>query len=353
MKKKHEAIAIAESVKMPKTAVLLVNLGSPDEPTPQAVRRYLAEFLHDKRVVDLNRWLWCPILHGVILRTRPAKTAHAYQSIWTDAGSPLVVTTQKQAEKLRERFSAESISIHVAMRYGNPSIGAALDTVIAAGYERLLVVPLYPQYSRTTTESVRDKLTLELAQRKHDLSVDFIEKYFDKSCYIAALAGSIRAFQAVHERPDKLIFSYHGIPQRYADNGDVYPKHCKQTTEKVAQALRLSADDYMMTFQSRFGREEWLKPYTDETLIQLAKNGVKIVHIVSPAFAADCLETLEELEVENRGYFETAGDTDPNNRAGRTYRYVPALNEQLRHIDVLEFIIRQRLGYTIGDAESA
>lgn len=336
-----------------KTAILLVNLGSPDEPTPAAVRRYLAEFLHDKRVVDLSRWLWCPILHGIILRTRPAKTAHAYQSIWQDDGSPLVVTTQKQAALLRQRFAADNIDVQVAMRYGNPSIGAALDKLQHKGVQRLLVLPLYPQYSRTTTESVRDKLLQEMNRQKSDFNIDFIEYYFDNPLYIAALAESIRTFQAKHERPQKLIFSYHGIPQRYAENGDIYPKHCRQTTERVAQALGLSTQDYIMTFQSRFGREEWLKPYTDETLIQLAQNGVRIVHVISPAFAADCLETLEELEVENRGYFETAGETDPDNTAARVYRYIPALNEQLQHIDVFESIIRRRLGLAHRDPESA
>lgn len=339
-----------------KNAIFLVNLGSPDAPTTPALRRYLAEFLSDKRVIDLPRWQWLPILHGIVLRTRPKKSAEAYQSIWTAEGSPLIQTTYRQAELLQARFAdeAQETKVYVGMRYGNPSIGAALDSLIADGVTRVVVLPLYPQYSRPTTESVRDKLTGELAARQHELSVDFIEHYYDEPRYIAALADSIRTFQAEHERPEKLIFSYHGIPQRYADNGDIYPEHCRETTEQVAAVLGLSTDDYIMTFQSRFGREQWLQPYTDETLKQLAKDGVKIVHIISPAFAADCLETLEELEVENRGYFESADNSDPQNRAGRIYRYVPALNEQLQHIDVLELVIRARLAeHGDGNAESA
>lgn len=325
-----------------KTAVFLINLGSPDAPTTPALKCYLAEFLSDKRVIDLPRWQWLPILYGIVLRTRPQKSAEAYQSIWTKNGSPLIQMSYRQAELLQVRFRDEA-TVYVGMRYGNPSIASALDKIIADGMKSVVVLPMYPQYSRPTTESVRDKLTSELAKRQHELSIDFIEHYYEEPRYIEALANSIRTFQAENERPEKLLFSYHGIPKRYADNGDIYPLHCRETTEKVVEILGLSNDEYLMTFQSRFGREEWLQPYTDETLKQLAKDGVKIVHVISPAFAADCLETLEELEVENRGYFESADDTDTENRAGRIYRYIPALNDQLQHIDVLEFIVRSRL----------
>lgn len=328
-----------------KTTVLLVNLGSPDEPTVPAVRRYLAEFLSDKRVIDLPRWQWLPILHGIVLRTRPKKTAAAYQAIWTDEGSPLVATTVKQCEKLQQRFADdEQVRVRYAMRYGNPSVDSVLKQIVDEGCQRLLVFPLYPQYSRTTVETVRDKVQWALEKLPHvDFSVDYIEHYYDNPRYIEVLANRIAQFQAEHERPDKLIFSYHGVPQRYIENGDIYEKHCEQTTQAVVKALGLSETDYLMTFQSRFGREEWLKPYTDETLIKLAQNGVKIVHILSPAFAADCLETLEELEVENRGYFETAGGEDNANQGGRIYRYVPALNDDEQHIDVFESVVRQRL----------
>lgn len=328
-----------------KITILLVNLGSPDDTSVPAVRRYLKEFLSDRRVIDLPRWQWLPILHGIVLRVRPPKTAAAYRSIWTEQGSPLVVTTVKQCEKLQQRFSDEkNISIHYAMRYGNPSIGSVLQQILSAGCEHLLVFPLYPQYSRATTETVRDKVKLELAKLPHvDLTVDYIEKYYDNPNYIRTLAEQIRRFQAQHERPEKLIFSYHGVPKRYIDNGDVYYQHCQATTALVVKALGLTEKDYLMTFQSRFGREEWVKPYTDESLIKLAQNGVKIVHILSPAFSADCLETLEELEVENREYFETAGGTDDSNQAGRIYRYIPALNDDDEHIDLFESIIRERL----------
>ncbi|PID65643.1 MAG: ferrochelatase [Gammaproteobacteria bacterium] len=328
----------------PKTTVLLVNLGSPDDTSVPAVRRYLAEFLSDKRVIDLPRWQWWPILHGIILRTRPAKTAAAYRSIWTDEGSPLVVTTIKQCEKLQQRFADDdNITIRYAMRYGNPAIGDVLDKIIADGCQHLLVFPLYPQYSRATVETVRDKVGWELDKRPHTFSVDYIEKYYDNRRYVKVLADSIRRFQAEHERPEKLIFSYHGLPQRYVDEGDIYYQHCQHTTALVVKELGLSDKDYVMSFQSRFGREEWIKPYSSETLIRLAQNGVKIVHILSPAFSADCLETLEELEEEHREYFETAGGQDEDNQAGRIYRYIPALNDDERHIDVFESIIRQRL----------
>lgn len=320
----------------PKTAVLLVNLGSPDDTSVPAVRRYLAEFLSDKRVIDLPRLLWLPILYGIVLTTRPPKTAEAYESIWTDEGSPLVVTTYKQTALLSERFAEENVRCYTAMRYGNPSIGEALDKIVADGCERLLVFPLYPQYSRTTVETVRDKVKQVLKKRNHPLAVDFIEQYYDKPLYIETLAKSIQDFQAQHEKPEKLIFSYHGVPVRYINNGDVYYEHCKATTELVAAHLGLSDEEYIMTFQSRFGKAEWVKPYTDKTLIELAQSGTKTVHILSPAFSADCLETLEELEVENREYFEENG--------GEIYRYIPALNDSVQHIDVFESIVRERLG---------
>ncbi len=319
-----------------KTAVLLVNLGSPDNTSVTAVRRYLAEFLSDRRLIDLPRWLWLPLLHGIILRTRPQKTAEKYRTIWTNEGSPLVVTTKKQCERLTQCFSDKEAAIFYAMRYGNPSIGSVLEKIINAKYQRLLVLPLYPQYSRTTTESIRDKITLELHKHPHTLSVDYITHYYDEPRYIDALANHISDFQARHEKPDKLLFSYHGIPQKYVDKGDIYYQHCLKTTQLLANALGLQENEYLTTFQSRFGRTEWIKPYTDETLKKLPQSGIKTVHILSPAFAADCLETLEELEVENREYFTENG--------GEIYRYIPALNDEQRHIDVFEFIIRKRLG---------
>ncbi len=330
-----------------KATVLLVNLGSPDEPTTPAVRRYLREFLSDRRVIDLPRWLLLPILYGIILRKRPPKSAVAYQAIWTDEGSPLIAITKKQCRKLQQRFAdsdSNNITVKYAMRYGNPAIGAVLDEIIADGCERLLVFPLYPQYSRSTTETVRDKVSLELKKRLYAFSVDYIESYYDNPQYIDVLTDSIRRFQAKYEHPEKLIFSYHGLPQRYVDEGDVYYQHCKEMTALVVEKLGLTDDDYVLSFQSRFGREEWIKPYSDKVLIELAQQGVKVVHILSPSFSADCLETLEELEVEHREYFETAGGQDESNQAGRIYRYIPALNDDQQHIGVLESIVRERLG---------
>lgn len=327
-----------------KTAVLLVNLGSPEAPTAAAVKPYLAEFLSDKRVIDFPKILWYPILYGIILRSRPAKTAEAYAKIWTAEGSPLIATTKQQAKALTQRFSQDKhIDIFYAMRYGNPPIASIMADIVAAGYDKLLVFPLYPQYSRTTTETVRDKVKQVMQQHNYQLPVQYIEKYYDEPCYIRALANRIRAFEAQHGKPDKLIFSYHGVPKRYIAKGDVYDSHCLQTTQAVASVLGLADTDYMTTFQSRFGFETWLQPYTDETLKQLAKDGVKSVHILSPAFSADCLETLEELEEENREYFETADGEDPTNSGGRIYRYISALNATDEHIDVLEFVIRQRV----------
>lgn len=336
-----------------KTAILLVNLGSPDAPTAEAVRSYLAEFLSDKRVIDLPRWLWYPILYGIILRVRPPKKADAYQAIWTDEGSPLIAITKKQADKLSVRFANEAIDVFWAMRYGQPSIGSVLDEIINGGYQRLLVFPLYPQYARATTETVRDKVSAELGNRQHQLAIDYIDYYYDDPQYIEALADSIRDFQQQYdETPDKLIFSYHGMPKRYIKKGEVYDQHCLSTTQATAQALGLNENQYLTTFQSRFGFDEWLQPYTDETLKKIATDDVKIVHILSPAFAADCLETLEELEVENREYFETADGQDPDNQAGRIYRYIPALNDTQRHIDVFESLIRRRLDAGYSDLKS-
>lgn len=321
----------------PRFGVLLVNLGTPDAPTPEAVRRYLGEFLWDKRVVDTPRPLWWLILHGVILRLRPRRVAKAYQSVWMDEGSPLLVIGRRQqralAAALERRFS-ETIPVELAMTYGQPSMEEAGLKLRDAGVERILVVPLYPQFSRSTTAAVFDRLARALAACPHLPELRFVRDYHDHPAYIQALAASIREHWQAHggER-GKLILSYHGIPKRYTDSGDPYARHCARTSELVAESLGLADDDWQMTYQSRFGREEWLKPYTDETLKEWGHAGVKHVDIVSPAFAADCLETLEELEVENRENFIQAG--------GKTYRYIPALNDRTDHIDLLTQLVAQ------------
>ncbi|MFD2190867.1 ferrochelatase [Pistricoccus aurantiacus] len=321
----------------PPFGVMLVNLGTPDAPTPQAVRRYLAQFLWDKRVVDAPRPLWWLILHGIILRIRPGRVAKAYQSVWTEEGSPLMAIGRRQQQALIQTLAerhGQAIPVELAMTYGNPSLKEAGLKLRDAGVERILVLPLYPQFSRSTTAAIFDGLARALEPCPHLPELRFIRDYHDHPGYIEALAARVREHWEAHpgER-GKLIMSYHGIPKRYADQGDPYFRHCEETSRKLAQALGLEEGAWMMTFQSRFGREEWLKPYTDETLKTLAKEGVAHVDIISPAFAADCLETLEELQVENRDYFLEAG--------GKTYRYISALNDRPDHIALLANLVGQ------------
>jgi ferrochelatase len=314
-----------------KTAILLVNLGSPDAPTPKAVRRYLAEFLWDRRIVDLARPLWWLILHGVILRIRPKRSARAYARIWTADGSPLIHFSRLQATALAERFEGSGIKLGLAMRYGNPSVKQAYRELDAEQLDRLIILPMYPQYSRTTTESVRDAIKASPVKAQ----LGFIEDYYDHPAYIEACAEHIRSHWAHWGRGERLLFSFHGIPQRFADAGDPYPRHCEQTSALIARQLGLSDDEWMMTYQSRFGREPWLQPYTDKTLEQLPGQGVKKLDIFCPGFAADCLETLEEIAMENRDIFIEAG--------GEAFSYIPALNDSTVHIDALEKILTEQL----------
>jgi ferrochelatase len=322
---------MSRNSKIRKTAILLVNLGSPDAPTPRAVRRYLAEFLWDRRIVDLARPLWWLILHGVILRIRPKRSARAYAKIWTADGSPLIHFSRLQASRLAERFDGSGIKVGLAMRYGNPSVKQAYLELDVEHLERLIVLPMYPQYSRTTTESVRDAI------KAHPVSAQtsFIEDYYDHPAYIEACAEHIRAHWSQWGRGERLLFSFHGIPQRFADAGDPYPRHCEQTSALIARRLGLPDDEWMMTYQSRFGREPWLQPYTDKTLEQLPDQGVKKLDIFCPGFAADCLETLEEIAMENRDIFIEAG--------GEVFSYIPALNDSTVHIDALEKILTEQI----------
>jgi ferrochelatase len=314
-----------------KTAILIVNLGSPDAPTPRAVRRYLAEFLWDRRIVDLARPLWWLILHGVILRIRPKRSARAYARIWTADGSPLIHFSRLQANRLAERFEGSDIRVGLAMRYGNPSVAQALKELDADSLEHLIVLPMYPQYSRTTTESVRDAIKAHPVPAQ----LSFIEDYYDHPAYIEACAEHIRSHWETWGRGERLLFSFHGIPQRFANAGDPYPQHCEQTSYLIAQRLGLSDDAWMMTYQSRFGREPWLQPYTDKTLEQLAGQGMNTLDVFCPGFAADCLETLEEIAMENRDIFIEAG--------GKAFSYIPALNDSTVHIDALEKILTEHL----------
>ena len=320
---------------MSTTGLLLVNLGTPDSPATADVRRYLAEFLSDPRVVEAPRWLWWPLLHGVILNTRPRRSAEAYRRIWTDQGSPLLLHTRRQAEALQEALG-EAVRVVPAMRYGNPSIASGLQQLRDAGCGRILVLPLYPQYSATTTASTFDAVAEELKKWRHLPALRLVDQYHDHPGYIAALAASVRDFQAEKGKPDLLLFSFHGIPQRYADQGDPYPQQCERTARLLADALELAPDQWRLSYQSRMGREPWLQPYTSDTLEKLAGQGIRHVQVLCPGFAADCLETLEEIAMENRELFLAAG--------GEQYQYIPCLNDRPEHIQTLADIARNNLG---------
>jgi len=318
-----------------RAGILLVNLGTPDSPSRRDVKRYLREFLMDPRVVEMPRFLWWPILNGVILNLRPARSAAAYEKIWSEAGSPLLVHTLNQARELQQALG-EAVRVVPAMRYGNPSIAAGLEQLRAAGCERVLVFPLYPQYSATTTASAFDAVTGTLQRWRWIPELRLVNQYYDDPGYIAALADSVREFQRERGRPHKLLFSFHGIPQRYADKGDPYPLQCQRTAELLAQALELEPGQWLLTYQSRMGREPWLQPYTSTTLESLARDGVKKIQVLCPGFAADCLETLEEIAMENRDIFLQHG--------GRSYEYIPCLNERPDHIEALAAIAHRHLG---------
>ena len=318
--------------------ILLVNLGTPDAPEPAAVRRYLAEFLWDPRIIELPRPLWWLILNGVILRIRPRRSARAYREVWTDEGSPLMVFTQRLAAKLETELRETlpgPLQVTVGMTYGNPSIGSALVQLRAAGARRVLVLPLYPQYSATTTGSVFDRLAAQLRRTRWLPELRFITTYHDEALYIEALATRLEQHWQIHGRGERLLFSFHGIPRRYLDNGDPYHCQCHKTARRVAERLGLADDDWALSFQSRVGREEWLRPYTDETLTTWGQARLQTVDVVCPGFAADCLETLEEIAMENAERFEKSG--------GGKLRYVPALNDGADHVAVLSTLIRRHV----------
>jgi len=318
--------------------VLLTNLGTPDAPTPQALRPYLKEFLSDPRVVEFPRLLWWLILNGIILNTRPRRSAKAYETVWTERGSPLLYHLEDQVAGVSEQLRAaygDAILVRGAMRYGNPSIPDVLAEMLDAGVEKLVVLPLYPHYSGPTTGSTFDKLSETLCKQRRVPDLRWIASYHDHPDYIAAITNSIRSHRARHGDADKLVFSYHGMPERYLQNGDPYHCQCHKTTRLVAEALQLSQDQYMTTFQSRFGREEWLKPYTDETLGGLPEKGVKSLQVICPGFSADCLETIEEIGEENRDIFLEAG--------GERYEYIPCLNAQPDHVALLADLIAGEL----------
>ena len=330
------------------TAVLLCNLGTPDAPTAPAVRRYLAEFLSDPRVVEIPRLVWLAILHGVILRTRPAKSAKKYASIWTPEGSPLRVWTDKQATLLRGYLGERGhpVIVRSAMRYGSPSIASALDELKAAGATRILILPLYPQYSGTTTASVHDAVCAWARQIRTLPELRFVNRYHDDPGYIKALAKRITDFWTDRGRPDKLVLSFHGVPRRTLTLGDPYHCECLKTARLLTEQLRIDASQVVVTFQSRLGRAEWLQPYTEPTLIALAKQGVQRVDVACPGFTSDCLETLEEIDQEARAAFLHAG--------GSEFNYLPCLNDRHEWIAALAALaIRHMQGWPPSAAPEA
>ncbi|HET9694724.1 MAG TPA: ferrochelatase [Steroidobacteraceae bacterium] len=318
-----------------RVGVLLVNLGTPADPSPGAVRRYLAEFLWDPRVIEMPRWLWWLILHGIILRIRPRRSAHAYQKIWTAAGSPLLIESRALADGLAHRLQrkfGDNVVVDLAMTYGEPSIVAALERFRAQNVQRLLVLPLYPQYSSTTTGSIFEFVTRELGGWRWMPELRFVNQYWQNERYLAAVADSIAEHWRSHGRKH-LLFSFHSIPKRYFLAGDPYHCFCHGTARGVAQRLGLAEGDWSIGFQSRFGREEWLKPYVDVLLQEYAQRGPKQVSVVCPGFATDCLETLEEISMQNRELYL--------GRGGEAFDYVPCLNSSDAHVDVLEEVVAQ------------
>ncbi len=332
-----------------RTAVLLVNLGTPDAPTAPALRRYLAEFLADPRVVEIPKLVWWPILHGIILRTRPAKSAAKYASIWMPEGSPLAVWTQRQAAALQARLSGAGhrVTVRHAMRYGNPSIASVMDALRAEGATRVLVLPLYPQYAAATTASVADKFLQWATGARRMPEWRFVAEYHDDEGYIEALAGRLRAHWQAHGRGERLVLSFHGVPERSLTLGDPYHCQCHKTARLLAQALELPREQVLVTFQSRFGKAKWLEPYTEPTLQALAAQGIRRVDVMCPGFVGDCLETLEEIAQEARDAFLAAGGTE--------FHYVPCLNDDPAWIDALGALAARHLaGWdTHGEADPA
>ena len=332
----------------PRTAVVVCNLGTPDAPTPQAVRRYLAEFLSDPRVVEIPRVAWLPILHGIVLRVRPARSAKKYASIWTPEGSPLKVWTERQAMLLEGYLGqrGQRAIVRPAMRYGAPSIASVLDAVKSAGADRVLVLPLYPQYAASTTASIVDAVGAWQRRVRNVPEIRFVKHYHDDPGYIEALAGRVQEHWRVSGRADKLVLSFHGLPRRSLALGDPYHCECLTTGRLLVERLKVKEDFVAVTFQSRFGRAEWLQPYTEPALVALARAGTRRVDVFCPGFTSDCLETLEEIDQAARAAVVAAG--------GEEFRYVPCLNDQHAWIAALaEIAIRHLQGWDTAAADDA
>lgn len=318
--------------------ILVAQLGTPDAPTTTAVRTYLRQFLSDCRVVDLHRAVWLPILHGIVLNTRPAKSAGLYRKVWTADGSPLLNITRRQAAGLQERLAADGVECRaeVAMRYGNPSTGAAIRKLVEWGADRILLFPMYPQYSAATTGSTYDEVFDSLKTLRSVPALRVVPPYFQDSSYISVLAQSASdRIAGLSAPPDKVVLSFHGIPQRYASLGDPYPDHCLATARGLAEAMDWTSDDYVVTFQSRFGREPWLQPYTDETLASLGRQGLKNLLVLCPGFTADCLETIDEIG--NLGHEQFRGT------GGGSLHLVECVNDRADWLDAMSAIARREL----------
>jgi len=321
----------------PAFGVLLVNLGTPDSPSVSDVKRFLKQFLSDPRVVDLNPLIWKPILNGIILNTRPAKVAKLYQAIWSDEGSPLMVVSQGQREKVASLLQAQlgqAIPVELGMSYGNPSLASGLDKLKQQGVKRIVVLPLYPQYSCSTVAPVFDGIAAEFKGWRDIPETRFNKEYYQDPTYIQALASSVKSHWKEHGQADVLLMSFHGVPVRYVNEGDPYQTQCQATAFLLAQALGLKDEQWRLCFQSQFGKEEWLMPYTDKLLESLPKDGVKSVDIMCPAFAADCLETLEEISIGGKESFIESG--------GESYRFIPCLNDNETHIELLAKLVTEQ-----------
>jgi ferrochelatase len=319
--------------------VLLVNLGTPDAPTASAVRRYLRQFLWDPRVVEIPRPLWWLILNAVILPFRPATSAKAYAEIWTDEGSPLLLHSQDIADSIARQLAGRVsgvVNLELGMSYGSPSIDEALDKLFSEGAQRIVCLPLYPQYSGTTTGSVFDDVARSLGRRRWVPEFRFIGQYHDARGYIAAQVQNIREYWDQHGRGEKLLFSFHGLPRQTLENGDPYHCQCLKTARLIAESLEIEEGSWQVTFQSRLGRAEWLKPYTSDVVTELGKAGLSRIDVVCPGFAADCLETLEEIAMQNAGFFKDAG--------GDSLNYIPALNARDDHVAFLTRLIEKHIG---------